>query len=80
MIRSSKKTAIHFLLPPLDVNSYVQTGQTLLLASISMAQEGHSFFFTVQNVKKFPRESSLFHRIHHYQRLFLPENQIPGMV
>jgi hypothetical protein len=46
-IRVKRKIAIHFLPPPVDVNSYAQIGQTLLLASISMAQEGHSFFFTV---------------------------------
>jgi hypothetical protein len=40
--------AAHFKTPPDDGNSYPQTGHSLARASISMAQEGHSFFFIPQ--------------------------------
>ena len=43
--------AIHFRAPLLG-NSYPQIGHSLLLASISMAQEGHSFLFMAAKIIK----------------------------
>ncbi len=52
-IAASKK-AIHFNIGLLEGNSYAQIGQTFFPASISIAQEGHSFFF-INKDRKFPR-------------------------
>jgi hypothetical protein len=57
--------AIHFRNLAGAGNSYAQIGQILLSASISMAQEGHSFFLLDINLHFNLKESEkvLFHVI-----------------
>jgi len=45
MNRITNSIATHFMPVLYMANSYPQMGQTLLLGSISIAQDGHSFVF-----------------------------------
>ena len=48
---TTSNSATHLIQGLMTVNSYPQIGHSLLLASIFMAQEGHSFSFTFIRVK-----------------------------
>lgn len=48
----SNKIASHFQAGFVRGNSYPQIGQVLLRTSISIAQDGHSFFFMQTNLHK----------------------------
>jgi hypothetical protein len=47
--RIANRIAAHFIVLPVWVNSYPHIGQTLLAASISIAHDGHSFFFILKD-------------------------------